>query len=150
MVVAGDDVMIDRNIVEKLSAPLVHMVRNSIDHGIESTEERRRAGKPLLGTVRLCAYEEAPWCVIELSDDGKGLNRDVLLQKSRLNGLVKPDETPSDEQIYDLIFNPGFSTAETITALSGRGVWHGCGQAKHRGTRGTNRNLNRSRQWDHL
>jgi two-component system chemotaxis sensor kinase CheA len=98
------------------------MLRNSIDHGIETTEERRAAGKPLLGTIRLSARVAGLDTVIEIADDGRGLNRTLLLEKGLSKGLVAPDAVLSDREIYALIFAPGFSTAKAVTALSGRGV----------------------------
>jgi two-component system chemotaxis sensor kinase CheA len=98
------------------------MVRNSIDHGIETAEERQQAGKNPTGHILLAARHEAGQVVIEICDDGRGLDKGRILEKARLRGLVSPNATPSDNEIFDLIFEPGFSTAHTVTQLSGRGV----------------------------
>jgi len=118
----GEDVELDRNIVEELSDPLVHMLRNSMDHGLESPEERVAAGKSPTGIVRLRASHQAGQIVIEISDDGRGLNKERILAKAVSRGLVSSDATLPDNDIYQLIFEPGFSTAEKITDVSGRGV----------------------------
>ncbi len=118
----GEDTEIDRNMVEEIYNPLVHMVRNSIDHGLETKEERRAKGKPEKGTVRLSAYHKGGNIVIEISDDGRGLNREKILQRARERGLVGESENLSEQEIYKLIFMPGFSTAEKVTDVSGRGV----------------------------
>jgi two-component system chemotaxis sensor kinase CheA len=118
----GDETELDRNIVEELSDPLVHMIRNSIDHGIESPAARESQGKPALGTIRLSASHQRGGIVIAIQDDGKGLDRDRILAKARERGLLKPDSAPTEEEIFALIFAPGFSTAEKVTDVSGRGV----------------------------
>jgi two-component system, chemotaxis family, sensor kinase CheA len=120
--VSGQTTEIDKTVVEKLGDPLIHLVRNSLDHGLESPEERRAAGKPELGTLELCAYHHGGDVVVEVKDDGRGLDRDKLLRRGRERGLVGADETPSDEAIRELIFAPGFSTAKAVTDVSGRGV----------------------------
>ena len=119
---SGEQTELDKTVMEKIGDPLVHLVRNSIDHGVEPPEVREQAGKPRVGTVHLNAYHQGGNIVIEISDDGAGLNRDKILQKAREKGLVGEDEVPSDERIYDMIFDPGFSTADTISDVSGRGV----------------------------
>jgi two-component system chemotaxis sensor kinase CheA len=118
----GEETELDRNIVEELSDPLVHMIRNSIDHGIESPAARESQGKPALGTIRLSASHQRGGIVIAIQDDGKGLDRDRILAKARERGLLKPDSAPTEEEIFALIFAPGFSTAEKVTDVSGRGV----------------------------
>ena len=118
----GEDVQLDRNIVEELADPLVHMLRNSLDHGLEGPDERLASGKPAAGRVRLKASHQAGLIVIELSDDGRGLNRQKILKKAIERGVVQPDAQLSDSEIYHLIFEPGFSTAEKVTDVSGRGV----------------------------
>ena len=122
LVVEGEDTELDRNIVEELSDPLVHMIRNAVDHGIELPADRVSRGKPPLGTIRLSASHQRGGIVIRIQDDGKGLNRDRILAKARERGLVKPDATLSEADLFALIFAPGFSTAEIVTDLSGRGV----------------------------
>lgn len=120
--VQGESVEIDKTVVERLSEPLTHLIRNSIDHGIESTEKRLAAGKDPVGRLRLSAEQRGSHVVIELSDDGGGINRERVLQKAIERGLVAPDAQLSDEETDHLIFLPGFSTAEAVTSISGRGV----------------------------
>lgn len=108
--------------MEKIADPLMHLVRNSMDHGIEMPDARMAAGKPANGTLRLNAYHDSGSIVIEVSDDGKGLDRDRILQKAWERGLVTPNAELTDQEVYGLIFMPGFSTAEKVTSLSGRGV----------------------------
>lgn len=122
LVTSGGDTELDRTIVEQIGDPLIHMVRNSVDHGIESPEERVRAGKDSTGTVHLSARHQGGNIVIELRDDGAGLDRDRILAKALENGVIGPDQVLTDREVYELIFAPGFSTAETVTDLSGRGV----------------------------
>jgi two-component system chemotaxis sensor kinase CheA len=122
LAVSGEDAELDKTVVEKIGDPLLHLVRNAIDHGIEATEERRARGKPVKGTVSLNAYHDAGSIVIEVADDGGGLKRDKILAKAHERGLVETGRALSDSEIYNLIFEPGFSTAEQVTNLSGRGV----------------------------
>jgi two-component system chemotaxis sensor kinase CheA len=118
----GDDTEIDRNMVDVIAEPLIHMVRNAADHGVEPTATRLAAGKPALGTVRLAAYHSSGSVVIDLSDDGGGLNKERILAKALQKGLIEPNKTLSEQEIYQLIFLPGFSTQENVTDISGRGV----------------------------
>ena len=122
LVVDGEETELDRNIVEELSDPLVHMIRNAVDHGIERPSERLASGKPASGTVRLSASHQRGGIVIEARDDGKGLDRERILAKARERNLVKPNASLSEAEIFGLIFAPGFSTAEVVTDVSGRGV----------------------------
>ena len=122
LILEGEDTELDRNIVEELGDPLVHMIRNSADHGIESQAERLAEGKPAAGTITLRAFHRGGFIVIEIQDDGRGLNPDRIRMKAIERGLVKPDDNIDERAIFDLIFAPGFSTAEKITDLSGRGV----------------------------
>ncbi|MEJ1098691.1 MULTISPECIES: chemotaxis protein CheA [unclassified Pseudoxanthomonas] len=117
----GEGTELDKGLIERIADPLVHLVRNSIDHGLELPEARREAGKDETGTITLAASHQGGHIVIEVSDDGRGLNRERILAKALERGLHVP-ENPSDSQIWDLIFQPGFSTAEAVTDLSGRGV----------------------------
>ncbi|MSU21792.1 MAG: chemotaxis protein CheA [Pedosphaera sp.] len=119
---SGEDTELDRTIVEEIGDPLVHMVRNSVDHGIENAEIRLSRGKAPYGTVSLRAYHQGGNIVIEIRDDGGGLNRDRILNKAIQQGLVKPDENLSDKEIFNFIFAAGFSTADKVTDISGRGV----------------------------
>jgi two-component system, chemotaxis family, sensor kinase CheA len=118
----GEETEMDRTVVEEIVDPLVHMVRNSLDHGIESPERRRAAGKPEQGRLRLAAYHEGSNLVIELADDGQGIDAARVLAKARAQGLVPAGANPQPDEIVHFIFLPGFSTAEKITAVSGRGV----------------------------
>lgn len=120
--VSGEDTELDKTVVEKIADPLTHLVRNAMDHGIESAHERVRSGKPAQGTVRLNAYHDSGHIAIEISDDGGGLNRERILAKGVERGLVEPGRNLSDREVWNLIFEPGFSTAEQVTNLSGRGV----------------------------
>jgi two-component system chemotaxis sensor kinase CheA len=122
LIVSGEDTELDKTVVERLADPLTHLVRNAIDHGIEAPAVRRARNKPAHGTVRLNAFHDSGSVVIEVSDDGGGLKRDRILAKGIERGLVSADAGLSDGEIFDLIFEPGFSTAEQITNLSGRGV----------------------------
>jgi len=122
LITDGEETELDRTIVEELSDPLIHMIRNSIDHGIESPAAREAQGKPALGTIRLSAAHQRGGIVINLEDDGKGLDRDRIVAKARERGLIKFDATPTEEETLALIFAPGFSTAEKVTDVSGRGV----------------------------
>jgi len=118
----GEDVELDRTIVEQLADPLVHMLRNSLDHGLESKAEREAAGKSPVGHVRLKASHEAGQIVVEIDDDGRGLDRQRILRKAVERGLVSPEASLSDNEVFHLIFEPGFSTADKVTDVSGRGV----------------------------
>jgi two-component system chemotaxis sensor kinase CheA len=118
----GDDTELDKTIAEQISDPLLHMVRNSIDHGIETPEERTAAGKDPTARIRVAAYHQSGQIVIAISDDGRGLNRERILAKGRQNGLVQQGAQLTDNEIFMLIFEPGFSTAEKVTDISGRGV----------------------------
>ena len=117
----GESTELDKGLVEKITDPLTHLVRNSCDHGIEMPAERRAAGKPETGTITLAASHQGGSIVIEVRDDGKGLSRPKLLKKARERGIDAPDEM-SDADVWSLIFAPGFSTAEVVTDVSGRGV----------------------------
>ena len=118
----GEDTELDRTIVEQLNDPLVHMVRNSVDHGIEKPDIRKAKGKPEQGQVTLRAFHQGGNIVIQVQDDGAGLSQDRILAKAIEKGLVTKDQQLSEKEIFDLIFAAGFSTAERITELSGRGV----------------------------
>jgi two-component system, chemotaxis family, sensor kinase CheA len=122
LVVTGGDTEVDKAVVEKISDPLMHLVRNAMDHGIEAAGVREARGKPAKGTLKLNAYHNSGTIVIEVSDDGGGLNRDRILAKAIERGLVGAGTALSDTEVYSLIFEPGFSTAEKVSNLSGRGV----------------------------
>ena len=122
LVVSGEDTELDKTVVERIGDPLTHLVRNAIDHGIDSPDQRAERGKPAMGTVKLNAYHDSGSIVIEVSDDGGGLHRDKIMAKAVERGLVEAGKTLSDAEIYNLIFEPGFSTADKVTNLSGRGV----------------------------
>ncbi len=118
----GEETELDKTVIERIADPLTHLVRNAIDHGLEGPEARTAAGKPSTGRVRLGAYQQGGNIYVEIVDDGRGLDRDKILAKAVASGLVGADEALSDEQIYGLIFRAGFSTADRITEISGRGV----------------------------
>jgi two-component system chemotaxis sensor kinase CheA len=122
LVLSGEEVELDRRIVEELADPLVHMVRNSMDHGLEPPDEREAAGKPRCGVVRIGARHQAGQIAIEISDDGRGMHRDRILRKAVERGMVQPGQSLTDSEVFQLIFRPGFSTASTVTDISGRGV----------------------------
>jgi two-component system chemotaxis sensor kinase CheA len=122
LTLSGEETEIDRNMVETLYDPLVHMIRNSVDHGIEPPVERLAAGKPQRGNIFLRAFHKGGYIVIEVEDDGQGLDRPKILEKGREKGLVPADPPLTGHQIDNLIFEPGFSTAAQITDVSGRGV----------------------------
>ncbi|MBI5888152.1 MAG: chemotaxis protein CheA [Deltaproteobacteria bacterium] len=122
IVISGGDTELDKTVVEKINDPLMHIVRNAIDHGIETPAVRRESGKPEKATIRLDAYHDAGCIVIEVSDDGRGLDRDKIMQKAVSIGMASPGQLLPDNEIYGLIFKPGFSTADEVTKLSGRGV----------------------------
>lgn len=118
----GEDTEIDKSVVENIGDPLIHMIRNSVDHGLESPEERLAKGKETFGTVLLKAYHKAGSVYIEIKDDGKGLDKDLIFKKAVEKGLCKAEDTLSEAEIFHFIFLPGFSTAKTVTDISGRGV----------------------------
>ncbi len=118
----GEETEIDRNMVESINDPLVHMLRNAVDHGVEIPEERKRLGKSEHGTVILRAYHTSGNIVIELHDDGKGLDREKIFKKAVEKGLIAADHALTDSEVFKLIFLPGFSTADKVTEVSGRGV----------------------------
>ena len=122
LAVSGEDTELDKTVVEKIGDPLMHLVRNAMDHGIDSPELRAARGKRATGTVSLNAFHDSGSIVIQVSDDGGGLNRERILAKGIERGLVEPGRAMTDAEVYALIFEPGFSTAEQITNLSGRGV----------------------------
>ncbi len=119
----GNETELDKTVVDRIADPLVHMVRNAVDHGLEPNEDDRiKAGKPAEGNVELRAFHKSGAIYIEIEDDGRGLNRERILDKAREKGLLREGETPADSEIWNLIFHPGFSTAATVTDVSGRGV----------------------------
>lgn len=121
-VTEGEDTEIDRNMVDIVADPLIHMVRNAVDHGIETPDIREANGKAKTGKIRLAAYHAGGDVVVELRDDGAGLDAEKLLKKAIANGLIEPDKNLPESEIFNLIFAPGFSTAEQVTDVSGRGV----------------------------
>lgn len=122
IVMTGEMTEIDKTVIEQLNDPLTHMIRNALDHGIESPDVRAAAGKPRQGTIHLAAAQRSGRIVIEVSDDGQGIHRERVLAKAQDRGLVSPGATLSDEEIDNLIFLPAFSTAEKVSNISGRGV----------------------------
>lgn len=122
LITEGEETEIDRNLVDVINDPLVHMIRNAVDHGIESPEIRREKGKDETGQVKLAAYHSAGNVVVEIQDDGKGLDRDVIMKKAIQKEMVSEGAALSDREIFNLVFEPGFSTAAEVTDVSGRGV----------------------------
>ncbi len=124
LILEGEDTEIDRSILDKLEDPLIHLVRNSLDHGIEKPEERLMSGKPEVGTIKLSALQEGDRIVISIEDDGKGIDPEVIKRKAIEKGLITEEqaENMSDKEAFELIFLPGFSTADQISDVSGRGV----------------------------
>lgn len=119
----GGDTELDKNLIDHLTDPLTHMIRNALDHGIEETpEDRQQAGKAREAVISLVAYHRAGEIIIEVSDDGRGIDKDEVLKRAASCGLYKPGDAIKEEQIYRFLFEPGFSTSETVTELSGRGV----------------------------
>jgi two-component system chemotaxis sensor kinase CheA len=119
---SGENTEVDRTIIERLSDPLTHIIRNSVDHGIESADDRMASGKSEEGTIHLSADHRGGRIVIEVRDDGAGINSERVLKKAREKGLVEPDAVLTEDEISNLVFLPGFSTADTISDISGRGV----------------------------
>src|SRR5438876_9753588 len=122
LVLSGEDTELDRKVVENINDPLMHMIRNSLDHGIEDPEARRAAGKPAQARVLLTAGHEGGSIVIAIADDGAGLNTEKIRTKAVALGLIDADAPMTPAEIHGLIFRPGFSTADKVTEISGRGV----------------------------
>jgi len=122
LVTCGDETELDRNLVDKITDPLIHMVRNSVDHGIEPPDERVALGKDPTGRIELRAFHQAGSIIIEVEDDGRGLDKERILQKAVEKGLIDANQELTEQEIFKLIFHPGFSTAERVTDVSGRGV----------------------------
>ena len=122
LIIEGEDTELDKSVIDDLLDPLIHIVRNSVDHGIESPQARAEAGKPEHGTVLLKARNEGNMIVIEVSDDGNGIDVEKVRQKAIDNGVIHPSKNLSDVEAYNLIFEAGFSTAKEVTNISGRGV----------------------------
>ncbi|WP_137129558.1 chemotaxis protein CheA [Rhizobium sp. FY34] len=122
LVTEGESTEVDKSVIERLADPLVHLVRNSCDHGLETGEERRAAGKPAAGKILLSARQQAGEVIITIKDDGRGINRDRVRAKAEASGLIAPNAVLSEQELLQLIFQPGFSTAQQVTNLSGRGV----------------------------
>ena len=146
----GEDTELDKSVVENIGDPLIHMIRNAVDHGIEGAQERKSAGKPAVATVMLKAYHKAGSIYIEVGDDGKGLDREAIVDKAQSKGLCKPNVSLSDQEIYSFIFLPGFSTAKVVTDVSGKRRGHGRCQKKHRSVAGLHRNQVRTQRGNHL
>jgi len=121
-IIMGGDTELDKTLIDKLADPLIHLIRNSVDHGIGTPDERTRAGKPAAGTLTLNAFHETGSVVIEVKDDGQGLDKEKILNKAIEQGLARPEQAYQDYEIHQFIFHPGFSTAAEVTNISGRGV----------------------------
>lgn len=137
LVTEGAETEIDKTVLDQLADPLIHLIRNSLDHGIEPAEVRRQRGKPERGTIKLVAEHTGSNVVVRIEDDGKGLDREAILRKAREKNLIAADAVLSDREVFGLIFLPGFSTAEKITAVSGRGVGMDVVKRQIEGLRGT-------------
>ena len=122
LVTSGDQTEVDKTVIEELADPITHMIRNAIDHGIEDADTRLAAGKPAEATIELSASQRASNILITIADDGAGIDRAKVLKSAIAKGIVREDTKLSDDEIYNLIFAPGFSTAEKVTEISGRGV----------------------------
>ncbi|MGK6314363.1 chemotaxis protein CheA [Neorhizobium sp. DT-125] len=122
LVTEGESTEVDKSVIERLADPLVHLVRNSCDHGLETPEERRAAGKPEAGRILLSARQQAGEVIITIKDDGRGINKERVRAKAEASGLIAANANLTDQELYQLIFQPGFSTASQVTNLSGRGV----------------------------
>lgn len=122
LILSGEETELDKTVIESIGDPLIHLVRNSADHGLEPPDERLDNNKQEVGTIRLNAFHEGGNICITVGDDGRGLDRDKILAKANEHGLISGNDKPTDDQIWALIFRPGFSTAEKVTDLSGRGV----------------------------
>ncbi len=122
LVTEGAETELDKTVIEKLNDPLIHLIRNSADHGVENPEEREKAGKPKQGIVKLTAKHAGGFVLITVEDDGAGLDKDAIYGKALEKGLIQPNENISDQEIYEMIFHPGFSTNKVVTNVSGRGV----------------------------
>ena len=122
MTTEGEDTELDKTVIERLNDPLVHLIRNCIDHGIETPEERECLGKPRVGTIHLSAVHSGAYVVIRIKDDGKGLDREAILAKAIEKGLISPNSEVTDKEVFSFVFAAGFSTAKEVTNVSGRGV----------------------------
>jgi two-component system chemotaxis sensor kinase CheA len=122
LVAEGEETELDKTVMERLSDPMVHMIRNCIDHGIENPEERLAEGKPRAGIIRLSAVHAGSHVHISIADDGRGLDLGAIREKAVAHGLLAPEASPSDQELYAMIFQAGFSTAKKVTSVSGRGV----------------------------
>jgi len=122
LLISGAETDLDKTIVDEVGEPLMHLLRNNVDHGIEPPDEREKIGKPRVGTIKLNAYHEGNQIIIEVSDDGGGINLDKVRARGLKVGLISPDDRLTDREIIELIFTPGFSTAEVVSDVSGRGV----------------------------
>src|SRR6185437_10925594 len=122
LVTSGEETELDKTMIERLADPLVHLIRNAVDHGLEPVEKRRAAGKPVTGTVRLSAVYAGAEVAISVSDDGAGLDAARIRAKAEEQGLLTPESKIGEQELFQMIFAPGFSTAKEVTALSGRGV----------------------------
>lgn len=134
---SGTETELDKNVIEQIGDPLKHMIRNSIDHGIESPQDRKAAGKPETGTIWLKAFQREGNIFIQISDDGRGINKDKVLAKAREKGLASPEKTYTDDEIFQFMFAPGLSTADKVSELSGRGVGMDVVKKNIEGLRGT-------------
>jgi len=122
LVLRGEDTELDKQMVEELTDPLMHIIRNALDHGIESAQERQAAGKPPAGQVTLLAYQQGNSVVLDVTDDGRGIDPQIIRRVALQRGLISEEEPVDDQRAYELLFTPGFSTASAVSEISGRGV----------------------------
>src|SRR6185312_1752705 len=122
LVTVGEETELDKTVIERLNDPLIHLIRNSIDHGLENPEARAAAGKPPQGRITLSACHAGAEVLVSIADDGRGLNRAGIRARAEENGLLQPGARITDNELYQILFQPGFSTAREVTSLSGRGV----------------------------
>ena len=150
LTITGEETELDKNVIQQINDPLVHMVRNAVDHGVEPPHERIEAGKPEIGKVHLGAYHQGGDIVIEISDDGRGLDAKKLIEKGIEKGIVRPDEELTDNQAFNLVFAPGFSTAKEVHGYLRARRGHGRRQAKHRAAPREGRHHLGGRSWEYI
>src|SRR5690606_27137411 len=121
-VTSGEETELDKTVIERLGEPLIHLIRNAIDHGVEPRDKRVELGKPARGRIALSGRHSGAEVIISIEDDGRGLDPDAIRARAETKGLIAPDAVVSDAELFQLIFSPGFSTADRVTSLSGRGV----------------------------
>jgi two-component system chemotaxis sensor kinase CheA len=137
LITEGGDTELDKTVIDRINDPLIHLIRNSVDHGLESPEQREAAGKPRTGKIVLSAIHSGSFVLIQIRDDGAGLNKDAIREKALAKGLIKPHDELTENDVFALICSPGFSTAKTLSGVSGRGVGMDVVKQNVEGLRGT-------------